>query len=1060
MQNILFISNVKPDKYPIIDKHYEWVGIHTNLSFEKFSEIYHDKKPYAIYTYGDMSIWKYLPTIFDVRKKWIHLQILPENLDIISCVFSGVIEHEYDSHHPLLSVITTTYNSKEKIQRPWKTLRNQTYTNWEWIVWDDSEDTKTYENLLEMQKKDLRMRVYKAPKHSGIIGEMKRLASGVAYGSFIIELDHDDEIHSELFQWVIDASKFHKEANFFYTDSAQLYERTLKTHSYGDFFGYGYGSHANVWSEMHNQWVISTVCAPPNAITLRHLIGMPNHIRVWKTELYDKIGKHNPRLSVSDDYELLVKSYIHGKWCHIRACGYYQYRNEDGNFTFIRNSLIQHNVKHIYNHYKSQLPQPIENFKIEPVWKFDNDIYPTTHLTYDPNPHNYSIILIDPVVETLQKIFNINKSIHIYIIGKCPNNILNEWKSKITWWDLGSDNINDKLRYAKKLLVSGKNVLLENEIDQLYNKPKINIITPCCRSDNLDIIIKSINFELINKWYIIYDTSKDRTYAKKFQDNPKVEEHFCSETGTVGHPQRNFGLNLINDGFVYFLDDDNIIHPEFWNIVPTLDINHFYTFDQQQIYVGKILKGDQIEVYHIDTAQFIIPKQLIKNLTFDINKYEADGIFITKINELYPKNHIYISKIACYYNYLEVNNLIQISNIDFSKPSKLCKLMGECGSDKGSEDIMNSRHNYTLIYNELFKNLFDKNINIFELGIGTTNPKITSHMDLTCKSGASLKAWSEIFPNANIYGADIDKTILFNEDRIKTYYCDERDLNSIKSMWENIDVKFDIIIDDGIHELNDNIRFFENSIHKLNHNGYYIIEDIHHYDLLNFRNKIRELNSIYPNLQFQLLCVPNKNYNDNTLLIIYYKYHYTLDLTFNLHNSLNLLYNTIPNNPMICVEIGSFEGKGSLLIADKLCKNKDSKLYCIDPLDNKYVKDNTNLSFWDNVCNGQKDRFYYNTKNHSNIILLEGTSDEMISKIEDNTIDFVYIDGDHSPEQVYKDAINMLPKMKSNSIILFDDYEFNINNVKTSIGIDKFLSEIKDKYELLFKKYQLAIRIK
>ena len=40
--------------------------------------------------------------------------------------------------------------------------------------------------------------------------------------------------------------------------------------------------------------------------------------------------------------------------------------------------------------------------------------------------------------------------------------------------------------------------------------------------------------------------------------------------------------------------------------------------------------------------------------------------------------------------------------------------------------------------------------------------------------------------------------------------------------------------------------------------------------------------------------------------------------------------------------------------------------------------------------------------------------------------------------------------MKSNSIILFDDYEFNINNVKTSIGIDKFLSETTDKYELLF----------
>jgi hypothetical protein len=44
-----------------------------------------------------------------------------------------------------------------------------------------------------------------------------------------------------------------------------------------------------------------------------------------------------------------------------------------------------------------------------------------------------------------------------------------------------------------------------------------------------------------------------------------------------------------------------------------------------------------------------------------------------------------------------------------------------------------------------------------------------------------------------------------------------------------------------------------------------------------------------------------------------------------------------------------------------------------------------------------------------------------------NTINFVYIDGDHSPEQVYKDAVNMLPKMKSNGIILFYDYRSDFN---------------------------------
>jgi len=807
MQTILFISNEKPDKYPIIDKHYEWYAIHEKMTFEQFSEIYQEKKPYAIYTYGNNNLWPYLKDIFEVRKRWIHLHSLPEELDIIHCVFSSIIKHKYDDDNPLLSVITTTYNSKEKIQRPWKTLRNQTYTNWEWVIWDDSEDNKTYENLLEMQKKDLRMRVYKAPKHSGIIGEMKRLASGVAYGSFIIELDHDDEIHPELFQWVIDASRKYEGANFFYCDSAQLYENSLNTHSYGDFFGYGYASHANVWSNMHNKWIVNTIVAPPNGITLRHLIGMPNHIRVWKTDFYDKIGKHNPRLSVSDDYELLVKSYIHGIWCHIRACGYYQYRNEDGNFTFIRNSLIQHNVKHIYNHYKAQLPQPVDNYKIEPVWKFDGDIYPTTHLTYDPYPHDFSIILIDPTLDRIHKVISIQKSIHIYIIGKCPE-LPPSWNLKITWWDLETNDINDKIRYAKKLLVTGKNVLLENELHKIYeisneqqnNNSQLNIITPCCRSENLDIIVKSINFDLINKWYIIYDTSKYRTYTKKFEDNPKIEEHFCSNIGVVGHPQRNFGLNLIKDGFVYFLDDDNIIHPEFWNIVPTLNINNFYTFDQQRLYEGHVINGNTFKIGCIDTAQYIIPKKFINNLKFETNQYAADGVFIIRINEQYSKNHIYLPKIGSYYNYLENNHMVKLGNIDFLK----------------SNTLWDKYNNYFLIYNELFKDDINKNINILDLGSETP--------------------WTSLFPNATVYNKDINN------------------------------INFDLIVNKG------NLDLFENSLYKLNKGGYYIITSINGSEYYNYRNKIKVLQDKYVYLEFELLSVPvfNNSYDNNTILIIKY----------------------------------------------------------------------------------------------------------------------------------------------------------------------------------------------
>ena len=96
------------------------------------------------------------------------------------------------------------------------------------------------------------------------------------------------------------------------------------------------------------------------------------------------------------------------------------------------------------------------------------------------------------------------------------------------------------------------------------------------------------------------------------------------------------------------------------------------------------------------------------------------------------------------------------------------------------------------------------------------------------RPGASLYGWQEFFPNSYIFGADIDTDILFNTDKIKTYYCDQRSPEIILKMWIKPDLQenFDIIIEDGLHTFDGHVCFFENSIHKLKTNGYYIIEDV------------------------------------------------------------------------------------------------------------------------------------------------------------------------------------------------------------------------------------------
>jgi hypothetical protein len=203
----------------------------------------------------------------------------------------------------------------------------------------------------------------------------------------------------------------------------------------------------------------------------------------------------------------------------------------------------------------------------------------------------------------------------------------------------------------------------------------------------------------------------------------------------------------------------------------------------------------------------------------------------------------------------------------------LCEIMGRNKSDKGNINIKQSQHNYTTFYYSIFKNLKNETLRIFELGLGTNNTNLPSNMGRDGRPGASLYGWSEFFTNSFIYGADIDKDILFNTEKIKTYYCDQTKPDIIKQMWnDNNDLSdnFDIIVEDGLHTFNANVCFFENSIHKLNKNGYYIIEDITNNDIALFNNKINEWKTLYTYLTFTLLKIPANNTYDNTLIVIHY----------------------------------------------------------------------------------------------------------------------------------------------------------------------------------------------
>jgi hypothetical protein len=143
------------------------------------------------------------------------------------------------------------------------------------------------------------------------------------------------------------------------------------------------------------------------------------------------------------------------------------------------------------------------------------------------------------------------------------------------------------------------------------------------------------------------------------------------------------------------------------------------------------------------------------------------------------------------------------------------------------------------------------------------------------RPGASLRSWRAFFPRALIYGADIDRDILFREDRIKTFYCDQCDDSSIRSMWSEPELRgcgLDVIIEDGLHTFESNISFLNASLEHLRVGGFYVTEDISHSA---FDKWIDVLETIYAKrfaaYEIGLVALPNplNPYNDNNLLIIH-----------------------------------------------------------------------------------------------------------------------------------------------------------------------------------------------
>lgn len=179
------------------------------------------------------------------------------------------------------------------------------------------------------------------------------------------------------------------------------------------------------------------------------------------------------------------------------------------------------------------------------------------------------------------------------------------------------------------------------------------------RPDNLYIIQNNIRESLLDfdvRWYCVYDPASftgikiplDIGFTKADVGGP--------ERDCAGGSQKNIALDWFSEGWVYILDDDNLIHPSLNNLLKTAIMEHpdCQGFVFNQVFKdgrtrlradGRILQGN------IDTGQYVLQRHAIGKIRFKERTYHSDYLFLSDVVAAGAKVE-FIPETASFYNAL------------------------------------------------------------------------------------------------------------------------------------------------------------------------------------------------------------------------------------------------------------------------------------------------------------------------------------------------------------------------------------------------------------------------
>lgn len=163
------------------------------------------------------------------------------------------------------------------------------------------------------------------------------------------------------------------------------------------------------------------------------------------------------------------------------------------------------------------------------------------------------------------------------------------------------------------------------------------LVTPCIRPQNLSAIAASIPVPSGHfRWWIVLDgVDLPAGLEQQLPVEAVVLQH-TDPASVSGNAQRNHALDAMGNRaghWVYFLDDDTLMHPDWWSVISAGAPADMISFGLQRTNGTTYTSGFASRRGTTDTGNHLFHRPFIGDRRWSLSAYGADGEFIEGMAE-------------------------------------------------------------------------------------------------------------------------------------------------------------------------------------------------------------------------------------------------------------------------------------------------------------------------------------------------------------------------------------------------------------------------------------------